>query len=312
MAVEGYTVVQAFYMTIITVSTVGFGEIKQFSDEGRLFASFLIITSFGTFAYALGSITQHFVSGDYKKYLKNYKVDQAVSKLTNHVVVCGYGRNGKQAAATLSAFNEKFVVVESKPDMINEMKLNRILFVEGDATIEENLKLAQIEHAKALISTLPNDADNVFVVLTAREINKKINIISRASLDSSESKLRIAGANNIVMPDKIGGAHMAEMVVTPDVIAFLDHVSIQGPGKVNISELEFKDLPENFQHKTIRELNDGYHTGALIVGFRTSDGAYMVNPDQDLKLVPNSKLFVLGTSEQINELNQLFGKPIIK
>ena len=159
---------------------------------------------------------------------------------------------------------------------------------------------------------MPNDADNVFVVLTAREINKKINIISRASLDSSESKLRIAGANNIVMPDKIGGAHMAEMVVTPDVIAFLDHVSIQGPGKVNISELEFKDLPENFQHKTIRELNDGYHTGALIVGFRTSDGAYMVNPDQDLKLVPNSKLFVLGTSEQINELNQLFGKPIIK
>ena len=107
MAVEGYTVVQAFYMTIITVSTVGFGEIKQFSDEGRLFASFLIITSFGTFAYALGSITQHFVSGDYKKYLKNYKVDQAVSKLTNHVVVCGYGRNGKQAAATLSAFNER-------------------------------------------------------------------------------------------------------------------------------------------------------------------------------------------------------------
>ncbi len=306
--VEDYTFDQAFYMTVITVSTVGFGEVfGEMSSLGRVFTCFMIIVSFGIFAYAATSITRYLVTGQYRYYFRDYKVNQEIKKLQNHVIVCGYGRNGKQAIKTLEAHGMPFIVMEDREEIIEELRResSKIPYIMGDATLEENVVLAGVMRAKAIITTLPKDSDNLFVVLTARELNKKITIISRASQDNSDKKLRIAGANNVIMPDKVGGAQMASLVVTPDVVEFIDHLFVQGPGKINLEEITFRNIPSEMQYKTFRELESKYRTGASLVGCKLPNGEIIVNPTKDLELVPDSKLFVLGTTEQIQRLNQI-------
>ena len=307
MFVEDYKLIEAFYMSIITLSTVGFQEVKPLSDEGKLFTAFLIISSFGTFAFAISSLTKSLVTGEYKYYFKDLKVTKAIENLSGHTIVCGFGRNGRQAAKTLSGYGRQFIIVERDDSAIEYIKqFPELLFVQGDATSEETLFKAGIDKAEALITTLPKDSDNVFVVLTSRELNRDLTIISRASEDSSEKKMRIAGANNVIMPDKVGGAHMASLVVTPDVVEFIDHISVMGQHEFNLEEIKFKQLPADFHYKTIRELETKYETGARIIGFKTPEGNYIVNPSPDIELIPNSKLFVLGTSEQINKLKTIF------
>jgi len=295
-------------MTIITVSTVGFQEVRPLSEGGRIFTSMLIISSFGTFAYAITSISRYIVSGDYKNYFKNYKVDQEVKKIKNHVIICGYGRNGTQAVKTLKAHKKNFIIIENDPSLIQELLNANFPYIEGDATDENVMIKAGIKTAQALITTLPNDALNVFVVLTARELNQKITIISRASESSSESKMRIAGADNVIMPDRVGGAHMASLVVTPDVMEFIDKISISGEDKINLEEILISDFPFDARQKTIMELESKYHTGCRIIGVKDELGEYIINPSPDYKLKENIKLFVLGTQDQIQSLNKALKK----
>jgi len=306
IVVESYQVVDAFYMTIITISTVGFKEVQPLTIAGKLFTSFLIITSFGTFAFAISSITRYLLSGEYKNYFRDYRVNKTIDQLKNHVIVCGYGRNGRQAVRTLLGHKQSYVVIEKKEHLLDQMRLEGTPFIQGDATKEEVLIKAGIYRAKSLITTLPSDSENVFVVLTSREMSKKIMIISRASEDSSDRKLRIAGANNVIMPDKVGGAHMASLVVTPDVVEFLDHISVMGANEMNLEEISFNHIPEAFRYKSLGELNSNFNTGCLVIGFKTKDGEYIVNPGEEVAIVPDCKLFVLGTSQQIKELNALF------
>ena len=303
---EGWSVLDSFFMTIITVSTVGFHEVNELSPAGQMFTAFLIIFSFGTFAYALTAISTYIASGEYKEYFKNFKVDKEMNNLSNHVVVCGYGRVGKQAVKQLKAYNKRYVVLESGEKVIEKHSENT-LFLNGDATNDEDLMKSQIKRAKALITTLPSDADNLFVVLSARELNPKLTIISRASNDQSVKKLKIAGADNVIMPDSIGGSHMASLVVTPDVVEFLDHISIQGSADINLEEITFDDLPETFKRKTIGDLDAKKLTGCNIIGFRYPSGEYLINPGKSIEIVPNSKLFVLGNPEEIKQLNAILG-----
>ena len=305
MVIEEYDLVDAFYMTIITVSTVGFQEVKPLSVEGRIFTSFLIIFSFGTVAYVASSITRYIVNGDLHNYFKNYKVDAYIDRISNHVIVCGYGRNGAQAVKTLLAYGKEVVIVESDEDILTTLKEGNLLYIKGDATDEKTLIRAGIERAQSIISTLPNDAANVFVVLTARELAVNIQIISRASEDSSEKKLRIAGSDNVIMPDKVGGAHMGSLVVTPDVYEFLDHISVMGSNEVNLEEIPYKNIPVKFQGEKLSKLDESYDSGCLIIGYKAADGDYKVNPSRELILVPGCKIFVLGTRSQIKQINTL-------
>lgn len=304
--IEGYNVFEAFYMTIITVSTVGFSEVRPLSDMGRLFTAFLIITSFGIFAYAVSSITRYLVTGKYKNYFKDYRVNKAILNMKDHVIVCGYGRNGKQAVATLQAHKVPFIVIEQNEAVVEEIRLSSdVIYMRSNATSEEVLIDAGIERARAMITTLPEDADNVFVVLTARSLNADLNIISRASELQTERKLKMAGANNVIMPDRVGGSHMASLVVTPDVMEFLDKISITGSADINLEEVEFKNIPASFRYKSFQELENQYQIGAKIIGYKTAAGEYIINPPEDLEFIPNSKLFVLGNAEQIRKLNSI-------
>ena len=230
-----------------------------------------------------------------------------IKDLKNHVIVCGYGRVGSKAVETLREHHHECLVIEQDAEIIEKFRTElNIKCIKGDATKDDLLQKAGIENAKALITTLPYDADNLFVVLTAREINKRLSIISRASNGSTVKKLKIAGANNVIMPDSLGGSHMAQLVATPDVLEFLDEISIQGENEINLESIDFKDIPEDCQYKSIKDLKEQFPV-CNIIGFKNNKGEYEINPSDETSIVPNSKLFVLGNPEQIKQLNRIFG-----
>jgi len=302
--IEGYSFSEAAYSTVIVLSTVGLGAVRPLSEEGRWFVTFLIIFSIGIFAYGISMVSRFVFEGELQRYFKYRKVEKKIELLRDHVIVCGFGRNGKQACEQLESHGQQFVAIEMDEKIIAEMReINNLLFVEGDATKDEVLIQAGISNAKAIITSLPNDAANVFVVLTARELNPRLKIISRASEDSSEGKLKRAGANNVIMPDKIGGTHMATLVTRPDVIEFLDYIT----GKINIrlEEILYSNLNDRLKGKSIRDLEIRNKTGANIIGFKTGDGNYIINPEPDTVMKPDAKLFVLGTQEQVSKLLEI-------
>ena len=233
-------------------------------------------------------------------------MNSAVEKLSDHVIICGYGRNGRQAAQVLKKHNKRFVVIE------NNVKITKILnhkfqdlVLAGDSTQDEVLLKAGILKAKALITTLPVDADNMFIVLTARNLNPKLTIISRASEDGSDVKIKIAGADNVIMPDKVGGAHMASLVMKPDVMEFIDYITAQGGDNNNLEEVSFSHIPAHLKNKTLKDLEIRNKSGANIIGFKTENGEYIINPSADTLIIPQAKIFVLGTPEQLRKLKEL-------
>lgn len=306
--IEDYSIVDAFYMTVITISTVGLGEVHPLTPTGKLFTAGLIITSFGTFAYAISSITTYLVGGEYKQFVKRQKLMKDLKKLKNHVIICGFGRVGKQVARDLAATKTAFVVLEKNIDVITENEGQPgYLFLKANATNDDYLLKANLQEAKAIICCLPEDTDNLYVVLSARERSSKVTIVSRAIMKNSISKLKFAGANNVILPDTIGGSHMASLITNPDVMEFLDMVRVQGRTGSNINSVAFDELPENLQNKTIGQLNGHKITGVSIIGYKTPEGSYVVNPAEDILMVPDSSLFVLGNEEQLAKLKSIFG-----
>ena len=306
MTISGYTFVNALYMTVITISTVGFGEIEPLSDQEKLFTVFLIATSIVSFGYTVSAFTEYIVSGQLFQQLKLKKVQKKIEKLEGHTIICGFGRNGSQAMLKLENYKQKFVIIEQNEEITLKADRKGLFNVHGDATTDDVLKRAGIERAANLITALPSDADNLFVVLTARQLNQNCKIISRASNESSYDKLKIAGADNVIMPDKLGGDHMASLVVTPDVIEFVGRLTVEGETTANLEEISVNDLPEKYLQKTILDLDLRRKTGCTVIGFKAPDGKYIINPEASLELVRNSHLIVLGRPEQIVKLRELF------
>lgn len=305
MSLSAANFLDALYMTIITMSTVGFGEIHPLNEHEKIFTIFLILLSIIVYAYSVTALSEYLVNGKLLQLLKLRKVQQKIQNLKNHTIVCGYGRNGKQAVIKLKDFNMPCVVIEKDKALIEQLERDNILYVEGDATQDESIQKAAVQNAKSLISALASDADNLFVVLSARQLNKDMIIISRASNESSVNKLKIAGANNIIMPDKIGGMHMASLVVTPDLVEFVERLTILDEGSTNLEEIPVDGLDPEFLNKTIRDLDLRRRTGCSVIGFKTITNEYIVNPDAETKLTMGSNLIVLGRPSQIKKLREI-------
>ena len=304
MWIERFDFLEALYMTTITVTTAGFAEVRPLSTSGRLFTTFLLILSYGAMAFVLTRITQYIISGEVNKFFKTRKTMRAIEKIRNHVVVCGFGRNGQQAAHTLKVHGQPFVVIESD-EMLAERAYAEspdLLFIQGDGTDDETLKRARVENAKALITTLPEDADNVFIVLSARSLNPRIQIISRASGNNSIIKLKKAGADSVIMPDKIGGTHMATLVSKPDVIEFIDYLSGEEGESINMESVGYEQLPPEIRDTTLREIMNWKKTGVNCIGIKTIDGKFVINPPEEVLINKGMKVIVLGTKQQIEEM----------
>ena len=301
--ISGFSWVNALYMTVITMATVGFSEVSPLDTESKMFTVFLILASVVIMGYALSTITEYILSKNNIEELKHRKMQKMIDSFKNHVVICGYGRNGKQAALKLLAHKKSFVVIERNKEEETRLQQDNVPYVIGNANDDEVLIKAGIERASSFISALPNDADNLFVVLSTRQINKNINIISRASNESSYDKLKFAGANNVILPDKIGGDHMASLVVVPGLMEFIDNLSIVGESNINIEEVASEKLLSKQKAKTIKDLDLRKKTGCTVIGYKDEKGNYTLNPEAELELGRNSKIIVLGRPEQIRALN---------
>ena len=304
--ISDFSWLDAVYMTVITVTTVGFGEVQPLDQESKLFTIILILTSVIIVGYALKIITEYIISKNDINELKQKKMQKKIDALSDHVIICGYGRNGKQAANKLATHHRDFVVIEKDEQVTQKHKDTSTLFILGNANEDEVLVRAGINRACCLISALPNDSENVFVVLSARQMSPDIRIISRASQETTYSKLKLAGANNVILPDRIGGDHMASLVVVPDLLEFVDNLSIVGDQTINIEEVAVEQLYDTSKQKTILELDLRKKTGCNVIGYKDENGNYHINPEADQKLVPGSKVIVLGRPEQIQTLNSMY------
>ncbi|GEO08631.1 potassium transporter TrkA [Segetibacter aerophilus] len=304
MYIENYSFLDALYMTIITISTIGYNEVHHLSNAGRIFNILLIGSSLTTTAFAITMLTRYVVDGEINLYFKHRRMNTAINSLENHVILCGYGRNGKQAAATLCQHKVQFVVIEINVDRIEEDILHgkKLLYVKGNATEDETLIRAGIKRAKALITALPADADNVFIVLTARTANSKIQIISRASHASSAPKLRKAGADNVILPDKIGGMHMATLVTKPDVIEFIDYLSSADGESIHLEAVGYEVLPTDLKDKSLHEIMAWRKTGVNCLGVKSAEGKFVINPPEATAITVGMKVIILGTKEQIQAM----------
>ncbi len=309
MVIEDFNFVEALYMTTISVTTAGFTEVRPLTDAGRLFTIFLLITSWGSFAFALTRITQYIISGEINKYFKIRRIMGAIDKLDKHVIVCGYGRNGHQAAQTLGFHNEPFVVIENNTDILEKAAAENpeVLILHGDGTYDDVLRKAGIAKAKALITTLPVDAHNVFIVLSARSLNPDIQIISRASESNTYPKLIKAGANSVIMPDKIGGTHMATLISKPDVIEFIDYLSGEEGESIHIESVSYDQLPENIRGRALNDIMNWKKTGVNCIGIKDIDGKFVINPPDETIVKPGMKVLVLGTRQQIQRMKLNIG-----
>ncbi len=302
----GFSFVDSLYMTIITITTVGFGEVQPLNDGSKLFTVFLILTSISVYGYVVTVVSEYLSNNTLMEEIRLKKTVKKISNLRGHTIVCGYGRNGRQALAKLKSFKKDCVVIEKNPELLREIEEEGVLYIEGDATDDHSLEKAGIINAENLITALPSDSDNLYVVLSSRQLNKKVNIVSRAKNESTLKKLKVAGADNVIMPDKIGGDHMASLVVTPDLVEFVNRISLEGESTANLEEIAVEDLPEQYLLNSIRDLDLRRKTGCSVIGFITSEGDYIINPPSDMILEPNSNLIILGRPEQIAKIKEVY------
>jgi voltage-gated potassium channel len=307
MILEGYDLVEAFYMVIITISTVGFTEVEPLHPQGRIFTSLLILFNIGIFAYLLAVISYYLVEGEgFKKwYLRRMK--KTIDALQDHVILCGFGKYGKEISLNLSHHDLPFVILEKAPDKIEKIQSNDppLLWLEGDATRDELLIEAGIQRAKAIICALADDSDNLFIVLSARQLAPKINIISRAMDPRSEKKLMMAGANHVVMPEQIGGFYMATLVSKPGAVEFFSFITREYQSDIRFEEIRFEDLPASCRHVAMSDLHLRARTGVNVIGHRDKNGNYHVNPAPDTILAPDESFIVLGSEEQLEKLHRM-------
>jgi len=296
--IEHFNFVDAFYMTIITIGAVGFSEVHQLSEVGKIFTSFYIIFNLGVYAFVLFVITTHVFQGELGNLFNNLLNRKKMSKMENHIIVCGYGRNGLKATNELLKNNYQIVVIERNAALFKEKnaeKLPNLVFIEGDATQDELLTETGIQRASAILITLPNDSENVFITLTARELNSGIEIVARASDPNSEKKLKRAGADFVVMPEFIGGVHMARLVTNPEMMSFMNMGDEDNSSRLRLEEIMVDKLPKHYYHKSIAELH--IDKKILIVGYRDEDENFTFNPEHSLKMNPKGIVFLLGTHD---------------
>ena len=302
-----YSWFDALYMTIITFSTVGFGEVKPLDQESRIFTIFLIVSNILVYTYTISIFSEYLISTPILKQIIRNRMEKLIQKFRGHTIIVGFGRNGKQAFEKLKSYDKSVVIIENEIDEnIFENNKNYALII-GDATQDEILLKSGIERAEAIITTLSADADNLYVILTAKQLNPGIHIISRASNESAAKKLKLAGAHNVIIPHKIGGDFMASLLVTPSLVEFIQQLSLEDRTKrTNLEEVSFDDFPDEYHDKSIASLDLRKLTGCTLIGYKNPEGNYFINPDPDTRIIKGSTLIILGQPEQINRLNELF------
>lgn len=304
MHVEGWSAWDSFYMTVITLSTVGFGEVHPLSSEGRMLTTVLIFAGVGNFAFILGAFSQLLVEGNVYRFLGRRRVLKSIAKLRNHCIVCGYGRIGSVVARELMEEGVPLVVIESEPAVIKQLEVDGVLHLPGDATSDELLKLAGIEHARALIAALPLDSANVYVVLSARQINPELTIVARASEHSHISKLKLAGAQRVFLPHHLGGLRMAQSILRPTVTSFIELAHSRSDISIQMEEL-LVGLESELVGKKLMDSGIRARFNLIIIAVKLPDGTMQFNPDSNYVLHGGDTLIAVGFPDGFKKFQEL-------
>jgi len=299
--IEGWPWIDAFYMAIITVTTVGFSEVRPLTPGGRLFTAMLILLGVGGITYSFSALTNYVIAGELQGVLEARRMKRRIGSLTGHYVVCGFGRVGYQVCAELNWEGHPLVVVDTNETSIERAKAKGHLVVVGNAGDDQVLREAGIERAHGLVAAVDSDAANLLVVLSARALNQGLYIVARANLEGTEAKLLQAGANRVVSPYSLGGRRMAHMLIRPDVVDFLDVVMHD-----ESLELLLEDLTVGvgcvLDKYSIGEARIRERTGANILGLKRKEGDIMVSLEPSTVLHAGDVLVALGTRQQLEAL----------
>lgn len=307
IVIEGFKPLDAVYMAVITFATVGYNEVNTLSDSGKIFTIIFIVINLGIFGYTVSALSSFLFEGELRKVFRNMITSRDLSKMKDHVIVCGYGKNGSKACEELIKDKQKVVIIESDSEVIQAVPENKNYhFINGNATLDEVLLDAGIKNASTIITSLKEDSDNVFITLTARELNPKARIIAKATEQSSEQKLYRAGASHVVMPDRLGGIHMANLITKPYVIEFLELMNGVDESKMLLEEVSHDTLKAEFQNKSLRDLDIRNRTGATIIAFKDDKLGFVFNPHSEKTVEKGDVLIVLGKPENIEKFKSAF------
>ncbi len=304
---EKWDLLDSLYMTIITLTTVGYGEVHPIQRaETRIFTMALILSGLGVVFYTLGTLAQSLVEGEIREFMERKKVRKAIQSLSHHCIICGFGRIGQSMAAELSRGNMPFVVVEKDPQNYQRILEKGYLAVAGDATSEETLLEAGIEKAKALISVASTDADNLYITLTAKGLNPTLTIIARAAEEGAERKLLWAGATNVVSPYKMSGQRMANLLLRPAVVEFIES-SLSDPSVDLV--MEEVHVPEKSHLEGLDLVSSGLRRefGLIIIAIKRKEGDLLINPSPQEKLQGGDTLIAIGKRERFRALSSKLG-----
>ena len=304
IVIEGWSAFDAFYMTVTTVATVGFQEIHPLSTAGRAFTVVLIISGVGTLFYLLGNLARLLLEGELRAIFGRYRTEGKMKAVTNHYIVCGYGRMGKRICKELSAKPLPFVVIDKNPDVIAALQREGLMAVEGDATQDDVLIRAGIERAKGVVSVVNTDTENLYIVLTARGLNKDLYIVARAGDEGSEHKLMRAGANRVSSPYHIGGMQIAQALIRPAVMDFLELATQSEHLDLQMEELTV-EKGSRFDGRTPCECGLSEDPGLVLIAVKRMSGHLEFNPGPKVLLAEGDKLIVLGQPESLKRLESV-------
>ncbi|OGP54858.1 MAG: potassium transporter TrkA [Deltaproteobacteria bacterium RBG_13_52_11b] len=302
MVVEGWRLLDAIYMTVTTITTVGFREIHPLSKGGIVFTIFLIVGGVGTMLYALSAGARVILEGELKEIYRRKKLEKKIRELSDHYIVCGYGRMGRIIVRELREERVRCVVIEKTPSPTEENE--DILMLVGDSTRDTVLKAAGIEKARGLISVLPSDAENLFVVLSARGLNPDLLIVARAVEEDAEQKLLRAGASKVISPFHIGGLRMAHTVLKPTVVDFIEFTTRSGNIELQMQEITVQQGSELIG-LTLEACGMGRDLGVIIVAIKQSMGDTKFNPTYRSMLKAGDTLIALGEKSKLSVIEEM-------
>ena len=303
IVIVGMSFLDALYMTVITLSTVGYGEVQPLATAGRIFTMLLIFSGLGIVFYGAGLIAREVIEGEFQRTFGRRKVQRQIEQLSDHFIVCGFGRMGRIVCKELVAKPVPFVVIERTAEALRDVEAEQFLLVEGDATEDHILLQAGIKRARGLVSALSTDSDNVYVALTARELNPDLLIVARAEDERSERKLLHAGATRVVSPYVIGGHRMANALLRPAVLDVIDLATHYRSIELQIEEVQ---IPKGgvgggstLQDSGIRE-----SLGIIVIAIKKPNGEMVFNPTHDARIVEGDRLVVMGQTTNLRELER--------
>ena len=306
--IDGYSVFDAFYMTLTTMTTVGYGEIHPLSHAGRVFNSFLIVFGVTTIFIAIGAMTQTIIELEFGDAIGKRRKKRMIDNLKDHYIICGFGRVGRGAAHELSHAGVPFVVVDINPDRVERAMHAGMLAVAADSTHDETLRLVGIERARGLVAALATDADNLFVLLSAKGLNPGIYVATRAAEEGAEAKMRRAGADAVFAPYAITGHRLAQSLLRPHVVQFLDFTTKDVGEDIAIEQVRVSGSSEMVS-KTIKEMQLRKEVGVIVMAIRRESGEMVFNPPAETAVQGGDYLIVMGRPGNLRTLETLLAEP---